>query len=160
MGTLPHPIDCRCRADVFAMGGPLLNRSRYIFSVAAMSAVALTTQLPGAAAQNGAQPPDTIAARVLGCAPCHGKEGEGTEDVYFPRLAGKPSGYLLNQLEAFRVGRRKYPPMNYLLEFQRTEFLRELADYFAEQRPPFPPAETPTLSADLLKRGETLVTRG
>jgi cytochrome c553 len=63
-------------------------------------------------------------------------------------------------LEAFRVGRRKYPPMNYLLEFQRTEFLHELADYFAAQRPPFPAAEAPTVSADLIARGETLVTRG
>jgi cytochrome c553 len=106
------------------------------------------------------QPPNTIAARALACANCHGKLGEGTQDVYFPRLAGKPSGYLLNQLEAFRVGRRKYPPMNYLLEFQRTEFLRELAEYFAAQRPPLRPPESPAVSADLLNRGETLVTRG
>ena len=142
------------------MGGPLLNRSRYIFSMAAVSAVALTTQLPGAAAQNGAQPPDTIAARVLGCAPCHGKEGEGTQDVYFPRLAGKPAGYLFNQLEAFRVGRRKYPPMNYLLEFQRPDYLRTMAEYFAGLRPPLPEPEPSVVSADVLKHGETLVTRG
>ena len=58
-----------------------------------------------------------MAARVLACASCHGAEGEGTSDVYFPRLAGKPAGYLYNQLVAFRDGRRKYPPMNYLLDF-------------------------------------------
>jgi cytochrome c553 len=111
-------------------------------------------------AQNAQQPPDTIAARALACANCHGKLGEGTQDVYFPRLAGKPSGYLFNQLEAFRVGRRKYPPMNYLLEFQRPEFLHELAAYFAAQQPPLPPPEVPVVSADLLKRGEALATRG
>ena len=113
-----------------------------------------------AAGQSASTPPNTIAARALACANCHGKLGEGTRDVYFPRLAGKPSGYLLNQLEAFRVGRRKYPPMNYLLEFQRPEFLRELAEYFAAQRPPFPPAESSALSEDMLKHGETLVTHG
>lgn len=101
-----------------------------------------------------------MAARVLGCAPCHGKEGEGTQDVYFPRLAGKPAGYLFNQLEAFRVGRRKYPPMNYLLEFQRPDYLQDIANYFAGLRPPLPAPESPAVSEDLLKRGETLVTRG
>ena len=43
-----------------------------------------------AQAQTTPQPPDTMAARVLACASCHGAEGEGTSDVYFPRLAGKP----------------------------------------------------------------------
>lgn len=70
-----------------------------------------------ASAQTPGQPPDTMAARVEACTSCHGNKGEGTSDVYFPRLAGKPAGYLYNQLVAFRNGRRKYPPMNYLLEF-------------------------------------------
>jgi cytochrome c553 len=114
----------------------------------------------GAAAQTREQAPDTMAARVLGCAPCHGKLGEGTQDVYFPRLAGKPAGYLFNQLEAFRVDRRKYPPMNYLLEFQRPDYLREIAEYFAGMRPPLPPPERPDVNPALLTLGETLATRG
>jgi cytochrome c553 len=36
--------------------------------------------------------PDTMAERVRACAPCHGTQGEGTKDPYFPRLAGKPAG--------------------------------------------------------------------
>ena len=68
-------------------------------------------------AQTPGQPPDTMAARVEACTPCHGNQGEGTSDVYFPRLAGKPAGYLYNQLLAFKNGRRNYPPMNYLLEY-------------------------------------------
>ena len=76
-----------------------------------------------AQAQTTPQPPDTMAARVLACASCHGAEGEGTSDVYFPRLAGKPAGYLYNQLVAFREGRRKYPPMNYLLDFLPDPYL-------------------------------------
>lgn len=51
------------------------------------------------------------------CAPCHGAKGEGTNNAYFPRLAGKPAGYLTNQLFAFHTGHRHYPPMNYLLAY-------------------------------------------
>ena len=46
--------------------------------------------------------PDTMAARVLACASCHGDKGQGINDDYFPRLAGKPAGYLYNQLVASR----------------------------------------------------------
>jgi cytochrome c553 len=59
-----------------------------------------------ARADSTEQAPDTMAARVLACAPCHGDKGQGTENDYFPRLAGKPSGYLYNQLVAFRESRR------------------------------------------------------
>jgi cytochrome c553 len=104
--------------------------------------------------------PDTIAARVLACASCHGAQGEGTSDVYFPRLAGKPAGYLYNQLLAFKAGRRRYPPMNYLLEFLPDAYLKEIAEYFASLRPPFPPPAVPTVSKEILARGESLVKNG
>ena len=106
------------------------------------------------------EPPNTMAARVAACAPCHGGEGEGTSDVYFPRLAGKPGGYLYNQLLAFRDDRRKYPPMNYLLEFLPDPYLQDIADYFASLHPPLPPPATSDVSQELLQHGEGLVTRG
>jgi cytochrome c553 len=49
-------------------------------------------------------------------------QGQGTDNDYFPRLAGKPAGYLENQLVAFRDGRRRYAPMNYLLEYQNDAY--------------------------------------
>ena len=104
--------------------------------------------------------PDTMAARVLACASCHGAQGEGTNDIYFPRLAGKPSGYLYNQLVAFRDGRRKYPPMNYLLEYLPDAYLKQIAEHFASLRPGFPELATPTVSNDVLARGESLVRNG
>ena len=118
-----------------------------------------------AAAQTANQPPDkgppdTMAARVEACAPCHGNKGEGTSDVYFPRLAGKPSGYLYNQLLAFRSGRRKYPPMNYLLEFLPDPYLQAMADYFASEHPPLPTPTPSDVSSDVLEQGEMLVTHG
>src|SRR6187549_2132083 len=91
----------------------------------------IALSLGSAQAQTTERAPDTMAARVLACASCHGAEGEGTSDVYFPRLAGKPAGYLYNQLIAFRDGRRKYPPMNYLLDFLPDPYLKQMADHFA-----------------------------
>ena len=121
---------------------------------------ALVICLTGVSAQAAGQAPDTIAARVLACASCHGAEGQGTNDEYFPRLAGKPSGYLFNQLVAFRDGRRKYPPMNYLLEFLPDPFLKDIADYFASQRPPLPAPSVPVVSNEILAKGHALVTQG
>src|ERR1700735_2696166 len=113
-----------------------------------------------AQAQDAERAPDTMAARVLACASCHGDKGQGTNDDYFPRLAGKPAGYLYNQLIAFRDGRRKYPPMNYLLEFLPDPSLRSMAEYFASEQPPFPPPVTPIVSGTMLARGEVLATKG
>ncbi len=113
-----------------------------------------------AKAEDNTQPPDTIEARAAACAPCHGDHGEGAKNDYFPRLAGKPAGYLYNQLVAFRNGRRKYPPMNYLLEFMPDPFLHAIADYFAGQRPPLPPVTPPKVGKDVLALGKSLVTHG
>lgn len=125
-------------------------------------AVIVLCVLPFAAAHTQAtrRAPDTIAARVLACASCHGAQGEGTSDVYFPRLAGKPAGYLYNQLIAFRDGRRRYPPMNFLLEFLPDAYLKEISEYFASLGPPFPQPAVPEVSSAVLTRGETLVKSG
>lgn len=114
----------------------------------------------GSAFAQSSRPPDTTAARVEACTPCHGNQGEGTSDVYFPRLAGKPAGYLHNQLLAFKYGRRKYPPMNYLLEFLTDSYLQEMADYFASQHPSFPAPAASDASDQVLQHGQALVTRG
>ncbi|WP_299711628.1 c-type cytochrome [Tardiphaga sp.] len=117
-------------------------------------------QSGAAAAQEPERAPDTMAARVLACASCHGENGQGTKDDYFPRLAGKPAGYLYNQLLAFREGRRKYPPMNYLLEFLPDAYLRKMAEYFAAEQAPFPKPADPIVSKTILARGETLALHG
>ena len=113
-----------------------------------------------APAQPTERAPDTLQARLLACAPCHGKQGEGTNNDYFPRLAGKPAGYLMNQLVAFRDGRRRYPPMNYLLEYQSDAYLQKIASYFAALRPPATPQAVSDVSAAALARGRSLVTEG
>ena len=128
------------------------------------SALLLALLMLGPIAVAQAQPtesaPDTMAARLLACAPCHGPQGEGTKNDYFPRLAGKPAGYLINQLVAFRNGRRRYPPMNYLLEYLPKAYLRKIADHFAALRPPPAPQAVVDASAAVLARGRSLVTEG
>lgn len=103
---------------------------------------------------------DSIEARVQGCVTCHGQSGQGTADGYFPRIAGKPAGYLYNQLVAFRDGTRKYPPMNYLVAYLPDPYLREIAEYFAKQRPAFAAKEAPVTDPSAMARGKALVTAG
>jgi cytochrome c553 len=111
-------------------------------------------------AQPTERAPDTMEARLLACAACHGRQGEGTKNDYFPRLAGKPAGYLMNQLVAFRDGRRRYPPMNYLLEYIPDPYLQKMADYFAALRPPPVPQAVAEVSSAVLARGRSLVGEG
>jgi cytochrome c553 len=113
-----------------------------------------------AQAQSQPQAPDTMEARVQGCTACHGSQGQGTDNDYFPRLAGKPAEYLFNQLQNFREGRRKYPPMNYLVTYLSDEYLHEIAEYFSKQRPPYPQPTKATVSADTLARGKQIVLNG
>ena len=104
--------------------------------------------------------PDTIAQRSLACVACHGKEGRATSEGYFPRIAGKPAGYLYNQLVNFQQGRRQYPLMTYLVAHMPDDYLRDIADYFAAQHPPYPAAPPARLTAEALERGRALVLNG
>jgi cytochrome c553 len=103
---------------------------------------------------------DSIEARAQGCVTCHGQSGQGTDSGYFPRIAGKPADYLYNQLVAFRDGKRKYPPMNYLVAYLPDKYLREMAEHFARQRPAFAPRETSSASEAAIARGKTIATAG
>lgn len=103
---------------------------------------------------------DSMEARVQGCVTCHGQSGQGTNDGYFPRIAGKPAAYLYNQLVAFRDGTRRYPPMNYLVAYLPDEYLLEIADHFSKLRPPFAAREETVASAATLARGQALAISG
>src|SRR5690348_8514070 len=142
-------IGTSCRLRSCAASGSSVRALGVVVGLAL--GFALQTSRP-VFAQASNQPPDTMAARVEACTPCHGNKGEGTSDVYFPRLAGKPAGYLYNQLLAFKNGRRKYPPMNYLLEYLSDQYLQDMAEYFAEQRPPLPAAAAGDVSAQVLQQ--------
>ncbi len=103
---------------------------------------------------------DSMAQRVQACTGCHGREGRAASDGYYPRIAGKPAGYLYHQLLNFRDGRRQYEPMARLIEPLSDAYLQEMADHFAALDLPYPPAQPSTEQADALRHGETLALRG
>ena len=109
-----------------------------------------------------AAPPfeDTIAQRALACTTCHGPQGRAGPDGYYPRIAGKPAGYLYNQLLNMREGRRHYAPMTGLLDPLSNTYLLEIAQYFSELDLPYPGPLVSAVSGADLKRGQTLALLG
>jgi cytochrome c553 len=103
---------------------------------------------------------DTLEQRLAACAGCHGPRGEGLKAAeYYPRISGKPAGYLYNQLLNFRERRRHSPAMNYMAALLSDEYLREIAGHYARLPPAYAPAQEKG-SSDVLARGEALMLRG
>jgi cytochrome c553 len=124
-----------------------------------------------ATAQPQQRVPSSLAQRLAACTACHGSTGTpqgtppaavgpGGERQYFPRIAGKPAGYLYNQLTNFRDGRRQYPLMTWMVQHLSDDYLHEIADYFSTQHLPAPVLDRASLPAAELERGRQLVTRG
>ena len=103
---------------------------------------------------------DDMAQRTLACTACHGPQGRAAPDGYYPRLAGKPAGYLYNQLVSFRDGRRHYALMTQLIAPLTDAYLMEMAQHFSNLDVPYPGPSPTTASATLLARGKQLVQSG
>lgn len=126
----------------------------------------LTAQL-ACAAESAARPgpgagrvEDSLGQRLKACTVCHGATDRVTADAYFPRIAGKPAGYLYQQLLNFREGRRQYGPMRGLLAGLSDEYLHEIAGYFAALELPHAAPAPVTAQAAEMARGEALVRQG
>jgi cytochrome c553 len=84
------------------------------------------------------------------CTACHGPNGNATIPLN-PILAGQTSRYLYLQLRDFQEDRRSDPQMTPIAKQLSRDEARELADYFAAQKPapqPFKP------NADKAKLGK------
>lgn len=103
---------------------------------------------------------DTPAQRALACTGCHGDQGRSTPDGYVPRLAGKPAGYLFDQLQAFRDGRRQHRGMARLLQNTDDALLWQLAGFFASQEVPYPPPTARAASVSAAARAQQIVQQG
>jgi len=136
----------------------MIHGRRLVFGMLLAATVCLWAG--GLHAQDTDHPPDTMEARMRACVPCHGVQGQGTSNDYFPRLAGKPEQYLYEQLVAFHQGRRHYAPMNYLLQYQSESYLHDMAAWFAMQPLPPQPASVPSVASDVLAHGQTVVMNG
>jgi cytochrome c553 len=121
-----------------------------------------TGLLAFAAGAFAAAPPfeDSMAQRTLACSACHGKEGRAGPDGYYPRIAGKPAGYLYNQLLNFRDGRRHYGLMTRLMDPLSDAYLLEIAQYFASLDLPYTPPRPSAASPEVLRRGQALAMQG
>lgn len=147
------------------MAPTLLNSLRRCAAAAALCT------LPAAAAFAAPpkilkQLPDTLEQRLAACTACHtagttlNARSVSRADVYFPRIAGKPAGYLYNQLRNFREGRRKYALMTYMTEQLSDDYLKEIAEHFAAQHPPYPPPPANSATSAMLERGRVLAMQG
>ena len=103
---------------------------------------------------------DTIAQRTQACTACHGPQGRAAPDGYYPRLAGKPAGYLYNQLINFRDGRRHYGLMTQMVAPLSDAYLLEIAQYFSALEVPYPAPLAAAAPVDVLARGRQLVLQG
>ena len=103
---------------------------------------------------------NSMAERTRACTACHGDQGRAGPDGYYPRLAGKPAGYLYHQLRNFAEGRRHYGLMIRLVDPLSDAYLREIAEHFASLHLPYPAPTPSTLRPEQLARGQQLVTRG
>lgn len=102
--------------------------------------------------------PDTIEQRVAACTSCHGRKD--SNDAFFPRIAGKPAGYLYHQLLNFRDGRRQNPMMTYMVQHLPEPYLREIADHFSRLHLAPQPAQASSVAPAVLERGRILATEG
>lgn len=112
------------------------------------------------AARAQATVPDTMGQRMQACTACHGQEGRATRDGYFPRIAGKPAGYLYHQLLNFRDGRRRNAAMTHLIDPLSDDYLRLIAEHFAALDLPYPLPRPEDRARPDRARGEVLVMRG
>src|SRR6187399_695111 len=103
---------------------------------------------------------DTMAQRMQACTGCHGPQGRAGPDGYYPRIAGKPAGYLYNQLLNFRDGRRHYGLMARLLDPLSDAYLLEIARHFASLDLPYPAPQRAADGSAAMQRGELLARHG
>ncbi len=132
----------------------------FLHRLAAPGLVACIAWMAASPALAAAPFEDSIAQRTLACTACHGPQGRAAPDGYYPRLAGKPAGYLYNQLLNFRDGRRHYGLMTQLIDPLSDAYLLEMAQYFSRLEVPYPAPLPSSASADVLRQGQRLVTQG
>jgi cytochrome c553 len=137
-------------------------------AVSAFNRVAIVALLISAAltawpvnAQTPARFADDMAERTRACTACHGDQGRAGPDGYYPRLAGKPAGYLHNQLRNFAQGRRHYELMTRLVDPLTDDYMGEMAHYFANLKLPYPaPTASNAITTERLAKGQQLVSQG
>ena len=68
------------------------------------------------------------------CANCHGTQGKSIKDPSVPGLAGRPSAYIIEQMQAFKTGTREATIMHQISKGFNDQQIQQLANYFASQK--------------------------
>ena len=100
--------------------------SRPLLAVALLSGAAL---VPDAVAQRS--DPNVGRNLAAACANCHGTNGVSQPGM--PSLAGQPRGYLEQQMQDFKAGKRPATVMHQIAKGYSDEQIGALAAYLSEQ---------------------------
>jgi cytochrome c553 len=110
----------------------------------AVAALAAGFVMAWAQAQQPAAPPPSFAASNLtpagvramaaNCAACHGTDGRTAEGSSVGALAGRPAQDIVDQMKAFKEGRREATLMHQIAKGYSDAEIAAIAAYFAQRR--------------------------
>ena len=99
---------------------------RHFPAVLAVASVAIAILFPARAEEK-----PSLGDVIVQCAACHGADGIAkSADV--PHLAGQQELYLLNQIKAFRSGKRPHKEMRYMSRQLTEAEMAEIARHYAQ----------------------------
>jgi cytochrome c553 len=124
--------------------------STVLLAIAIFACTSWAEQTSTAGDANKGQP---IAASV--CAACHGTDGNSPIPAN-PNLAGQHASYLYKQLADYKSGQRKNPIMSGIVATLSEADMRNVAAYFAQQKPKPGAAK----DRDLIQAGQRLYRGG
>lgn len=96
-----------------------------------LSLVVLSPAAQGAERSGEALAQTGNSSGATACAACHGMDGAGQAEAGYPRLAGLPERYLLDQLQAFAEGTRESAVMERIAGALSPSERERLAHYYA-----------------------------
>ena len=127
-----------------------------IVLMVAVTVVMVLAAQAGAAGDQSAAAGNAAAGQTKAatCAACHGADGNSV-NPQFPKLAGQSAGYIVEQLENFKSGKRKNAIMQGMAAPLSEQDMQDLAAWFSSQT--VKPGEA---DPSLVKAGETIYRGG
>lgn len=67
------------------------------------------------------------------CVACHGEKGISPNELW-PNIAGQKKTYMINQMKAFKDGKRQDPLMTPISKDLTENEIKELADFYSKMK--------------------------
>lgn len=129
------------------------------FSTLLLGSLALSAQLSWGQDQGKTIVMQGNAQGAMACVACHNADGSGQAAAGFPRLAGLPAPYLVQQMQAFANGKRQNAIMLPIASALSDAEKIAVADYFSTL-PTVAGAPAPGADQALLNEGKALAIDG